>query len=270
MAATIYELQETRSLSQTSGRVSGSRKFAIWDDATAITEPSTIRFLFGGGSLPDLGDVFPGETNVYAVSYAIDHQADSRGVWHCAYSYENTEAGTAAQPQEPGFVEFSIDYSTEFRSAYRINPSFNGAPNGAPDNTDIGGVAIDSAGEPLTTLVHFASVVIGETVLASTLQSRLLTTALVVGARNSSVFQGFAKGTLVYMGASASRIAVDKYTMSHRFNFDGAFHMHQTPDRDQNREVICVKVGGINRAQNVRFVQPFPVLLNFNALSENF
>ena len=90
MAATIYELQETRSLAQNSGKITASRKFAVWDDASAITEPATIRALFGGGTLPDVGDAFPGETDIYAVSYDIRHIPDSRNVWEVSFSYENT------------------------------------------------------------------------------------------------------------------------------------------------------------------------------------
>jgi hypothetical protein len=270
MAATIYEMQETRSLAQTSGKVTGSRKFAVWDDGTQIIEPATIRALFGGGSLPDVGDAFPGETDVYAVSYNITHIPDSRGVWEVSFQYENTEPGTV-QPQEPGYVEFSVDFSSEFRDTYRANPSIGSAPLGQPNNNDIGGSPIDSAGEAVSGLIDFATITIGETVLASTIQSRLFTIATLTGRRNNGVFQGFAAGTLVYQGASANRIAVDKYSVTHRFAYDERFHMQQMPERDQNREVVCIRDNAnILRAKTVRWVQPFPSLANFNLISENF
>lgn len=270
MAATVHELQETRSLSQTSGKVTASRKFAVYDDASAITEPATIRALFGAGSLPDVGDLFPGETDIYAVSYNINHIPDSRNLWEVSFSYENTEPGTI-QPQEPGYVEFSVDFSSEFRDTYRANPVTGSAPLGQPNNNDVGGVPIDSAGEPVSGLVDFATVTIGETVLASTIQSRLVTIASLTGKRNNGVFQGFAAGTLVYQGASANRIAVDKYSVTHRFSYDERFHMQQMPERDQNREVICIRDNAsILRAKTVRWVQPFPALANFNLISENF
>lgn len=270
MPATIYELQETRSLAQTSGKVTASRKFAVWDDGAAITTPSTIRALFGGGTLPDVGDTFPGETDIYAVSYDIRHIPDSRNVWEVSFSYENTEPGTV-QPQEPGYVEFSIDFSSEFRDTWRANPATGIAPLGQPNNNDVGGAPIDSAGEPVSGLVQFANVTIGETVLASTIQSRLLTIAGITGTRNNGIFQGFAAGSLVYQGASASRIAVDKYSVTHRFAYDQKFHMQQMPERDQNREVVCIRDNAnILRAKTVRWVQPFPTLANFNLISENF
>jgi len=270
MAATIYELQETRSLAQTSGKVTASRKFAVWDDGSAITEPATIRALFGGGTLPDVGDTFPGETDIYAVSYDIRHIPDSRNVWEVSFSYENTEPGTV-QPQEPGYVEFSIDFSSEFRDTWRQAPSVGSAPNGIPNNDDIGGTKIDSAGEPVSGLVDFANLTIGETVLASIIQARLLTIAATTGKRNDAVFQGFAKGTLVYQGASANRIAVDKYSVTHRFMYDERFHMIQIPQRDQNGEVDKTRDNqNILRATVVRWVQPFPTLANFNLISENF
>jgi hypothetical protein len=270
MAADIYELQETRTLSQTSGKVTGSRKFAVWDDGSPITQPATIKALFGAGTLPDVGDVFPGETDVYAISYDIRHLPDSRGVWEVSFAYENTEPGTV-QPQEPGYVDFSVDFSSEFRDTWRANPSVGAAGTGSPNNDDIGGVPIDSGGEPVSGLVNFASVVIGETVLSSSIQARLVTIANMTGKRNNSVFQGFATGTLVYQGASANRIAVDKYSLSHKFAFDARFHMIQIPERDQNREVICVRDNAdILRAKKVRWAQPFPLTGNFGTLSENF
>lgn len=270
MAATVHELQETRSLAQTSGKVTGSRKFVVYDDSSAITQPATIRALFGGGSLPDVGDLFPGETDIYAVSYDIRHIPDSRNVWEVSFSYENTEPGTV-QPQEPGYVEFSIDFSSEFRDTWRAVPSVSSAPLGQPNMSDIGGIPFDAAGEPVSGLVQFATVTIGETVLASTIQSRLLTIASITGTRNAAVFQGFAAGSLVYQGASAARIAVDKYSVTHRFAYDQKFHMQQMPERDQNREVVCIRDNAnILRAKTVRWVQPFPTLSNFNLISENF
>jgi hypothetical protein len=119
--------------------------------------------------------------------------------------------------------------------------------------------------------VNFASINIGETVLSSTIQARLVTIANMTGKRNDAVFQGFAAGTLVYQGASASRIAVDKYTLSHKFAFDSRFHMLQIPERDQNKEVVPMRDNNnIVRAKRVRWVQPFPILGQFNTLSENF
>jgi hypothetical protein len=47
--------------------------------------------------------------------------------------------------------------------------------------------------------------------------------------------------------------------------------MIQMPERDQNREVICVRDNAdILRAKKVRWVQPFPLTGNFGTLSENF
>ena len=47
MAVTVYETQETRGFSEASGKINASRKFVVWDDASAITEPASIRAQFG-------------------------------------------------------------------------------------------------------------------------------------------------------------------------------------------------------------------------------
>lgn len=269
MAATIYEMQETRGFSEASGKFTATRKFAVWDEVTAITQPSTIRALFGAGTLPDIGDLFPGESDVYAVSYDIRHLPDSRNIWEVEYRYENTEPGDK-QPQEPGYTEFSIDYSVEFREMYRARPNLVIPTNGTPNLNDIGGTKIDAGGRPLSVMVKITNLTIGETVLSNTLPTRSEVIRLLRGRRNNTVFYGAPIGQVLYLGASSSRIALDKYTLQHKFAVDEYSHLIQNPTLDHNREVVIEAVNGINRAAKVLFVQPFPDFGDFNQLSENF
>lgn len=269
MAATVYEMQETRGLSEASGRFTATRKFAVWDDASAITQPSTIRALFGAGSLPDIGDEFPGETDIFAISYDIRHLPNSRNIWEVEFRYENTEPGDK-QPQEPGYTEFSIDYSFEFRQLWRARPNLPVPVNGTATLDDIGGTKVDAGGRPVSVMVKITNLTIGETVLASTLPDRSQVIRLLRGRRNNTIFYGAPIGQVLYLGAQSSRIALDKYTLQHKFAVDEFSHLVQTPALDHNREVFVSKVNGVFRASEVRFVQPFPDFGDFNLLSENF
>jgi len=269
MAIEVVEQQDSKGYSQTGGQVTASRRFSVWDDTTPITTPTTIRDYFGSSGLPAIGDSFgAGASDLYAVSFTIDPQVLTRGAWSVVFGYSTTE-GSTAQPQEVGYTEFSMDYAAEPRAMYRTNPNIptDGSPSAT---TNIAGTEIDAAGIPVSQLMRFTSVVIRETVFASSVVDRSYTIRATRGKRNSLPFYGAPRGQVLYLGARASRISVDKFSIEHRFAQDDQFHMIQNPDRDSEGVPLCSRVNGILRASVVRFVQLFPQFANFNKLSENF
>lgn len=267
MAVTVYETQETRGFSEASGKINASRKFFVWDDGSAITEPATIRAQFGL-LLPDIGDLFPGETDIYAISYDIRHLPDSRNAWEVEFRYENTEPGDT-QPQEPGYTEITVDYAAEFRDFFRVYPNLNIPTNGTPTTADIQGTPIDVAGEPMSFPARLSTVNITETVEGD-LASRSIPIREARGRRNSTPFLGAPIGQVLYLGATASRIAVNKFQIQHKFSQDEYCHMLQQPRRDPQRNVELYRYQGVLRANYVTWVQPFPSFYNFDLLSENF
>lgn len=269
MAATIIELQETRGLGEKAGKITASRRFAVWDDASAILLPSTVRSLFGTGILPQIGDEFPGETDVFAISYDIRHVADSRNQWEVEFTYENTEPGES-QPNEEGYVEYSLDYSSEFRQAWRAKPNLNIPQFGTPNQSDIGGIPIDAAGDPISILVRMSSLQITETVSAASILARTEVIRLLRARRNNTVFLGAPIGQVLFVGSSARRIAIDKFQITHRFAQDEYMHLVQNALKNPEHEVITQNINGVWRAKDVHFVQPFPDFGDFNQLSENF
>lgn len=269
MAATIIELQETRGFGESAGKITASRKFGVWDDGTPITQPSEIRAQFGGGTLPDIGDLFPGETGVYAISYDIRHVSNSRNMWEVEFRYENTEPGDS-QPNEEGYVEYSLDYSAEFREVWRARPNLTIPQFGTPDQLDIGGTPIDAAGVPRSVQVKMSTLQITETVAGASISARTEVIRLLRGRRNNTIFLGSPIGQCLYLGASARRISIDKFQITHRFAQDEYSHLIQTALRNPQAEVIPKIVNGVWRAKTVLFIQPFPDFGDFNALSENF
>ena len=101
---TAIELHESRGASDSAGKVTASRRFAIWDEAAELTSPAQVRGTFGttAGStvIPQVGDLFPDETDIYCISYSIKRQPHSRGVWEVDFSYENTEVGSLQPAQQ--------------------------------------------------------------------------------------------------------------------------------------------------------------------------
>jgi hypothetical protein len=267
MAITVVEQRDTRNLSQSTGRVSASRTFVVYDDASPLLTPADVRGYFNGTDLPQIGDVFPKETDVYAVSFDISLIEDSEKAWRVQFSYENVEPGDS-QPNEEGYTEITIDYKAEFRDVYRLGP--NVPTNGNPNANDIGGTQVDAAGSPISRLQRMSELLITEVVAGSTFPDRSLKIRAARGKRNTSVFQGAPIGQVLYQGATATRIAVNKFQIQHRFAQDEFYHLVQVPAKNQEGEVVKAVVNNLWRAKDVYFVQPFPDGYDFNLLSENF
>ncbi len=267
MAVEYIELQETRAFSESGGRVTASRKFRIWDDASTITTPKAVRQQFGV-TLPDVGELFPEEKVIYCTAYSIRSVPDTLGVWEVDFTYENSEPGDKL-PQEEGYVQITIDYAAEFRDAYRTGVTI--PTNGTATGVDCGGTKIDKAGVPLSVLVRMSDVTIVETVSAASFPTRSQNIRLARGRRNLVAFQGAPIGQVLYTGATATRIGIEKFQITHRFRQDEEYHMLQSPRRNQLGQVQTnADAQGVFRAEFVDLVQPFPGFANFNLLSENF
>jgi hypothetical protein len=273
MALTVHETQESRSVSESNGRSTGTRRFLVYDDASEITHPGPLRDQFGSGTLPDVGDQFPNSPALYAVSYSIRHVPDQRGLWEVEYQYESTEPGQY-QPQEIGYTEFSIEYSAELRDMWRANPGLSFPSFGSPGATNrlCAGRAIDVAGVPMSVLHRFSNLTITETVAASTLPDRSLVIRLARGRRNNVEFYGAPAGQVLYLGATASRIALDKFQIVHKFAQDAHYHMIQSPVRGPTGQVanLILDSSGLLYAGDVFWVQPFGEFIEMNSISENF
>lgn len=267
MAFEYVELQETRNYSEAGGKVNASRKFRCWDDASPIQTPAEVRDHFGS-ELPSVGSKFPDESVVYCVSYSISHLPEMRNTWEVTFNYENTEF-TGTLPQEEGYVQITVDYAAEFRDQWRSIP--NVPQYGTATGQDCGGQKIDKAGVPMSVLVRMSDLTIVETVSAASFPDRSLKIRQARGRRNLTLFQGAPIGQVLYTGATANRIGIDKYQITHRFRQDEAFHMLQSPRRNQLGAVQSAPdTDGVWRATWVDLVQPFPGFADFNLLSENF
>jgi hypothetical protein len=269
------ELQETRNESWSDGKITATRRFAVWNDSTPLTTAAAVRALFGttvdGVDIPDIGSQFPGDTALYAKSYTLKPDIESRYEWRVDFTYENSEP-LEKQPQEIGYSQFSVDWSVEFRDFYRVNPGMSIPQYGSPSNEAfVGGTSIDVAGEPMTVLHNLSTIEFVETVALSTLPDRSQLIRAARGKRNLAEFQGAPIGQVLYRGAKANRIGVDRVSLVHSFSQDSLYHMIQVVDKDADGKPKLVEMpNGEKVAQSCRWRQPFPEFANFNLLSENF
>jgi len=273
MGQVVIEALDSRAISNSGGSLTGSRRFHVHSDdpANPILEPSAI--VLGDGTLPQYGDLFPGEVDLYATTFQIDPVPDSGYTWRVQWNYssgggEPIEPGQVI-PTIPGYVTFSMEYSGTWRDAWRAEP---GLALWSPtyNNADIGGQKIDAGGEPTSVWSPQHTLLVEETVTAASVSSRSIVIRNAVGKRNSGSFYGASAGTLLYEGASARRISLLAYSLSHRFRYDEWLHAHQQPRMNQQRQPDCDIYSGNIHANSVRWVQPYGQTFNFNSISENF
>lgn len=274
MTQVAVEALETRSLSSSGGRLNGSRSFYVYEDdpATPILQPASIKL--GTGSLPAFGDVFPGETAVFATTFSIEAVPNSNYVWRVTWQYQSGGGGEILDPIEvqpvvPGYVTISLDIGGEFIDAWRTFPGITYWST-AYSGQDIGGVKIDAAGEPTSVFVTQQTLIIEETVSAATMASRAARISRFTGRRNNYYFFGFSANELLYEGASARRMSLTAYSITHRFRYDEWNHARQRPRMNQQRQPDVDIISGNLCASRVEWVQPFPKLGSFNDISENF
>ena len=259
---------ESREISTSGGKVTGTRTFHVWDDASPIEEPDQI--YLGVGGLPAGGELFPGSKTLYATSYTMTHLSDSSRTWRVVFNYESADPTGISAPSEPGYLQISFEYQAVPKEVYRTDPGLLDQ-GGTPDDRDIAGKPVDSGGVPTTVFFSQHVLIIEETVSAVSLADRSSAIRLAVGTRNQSAFFGAIAGKLLYEGCSGRRIGVGLYSLTHRFSYDSAFHMVQVPRRNASGKVdLEVTAQRGSYAGWVRFVQPFPYLSEFSLISGNF
>lgn len=279
MAVTVIESIESRAIATRDGLTTARRSFHVYDDVTAIDEPVKIYQLFGSNGLPNYGDQFPqAQIALRATSVSVDRLEGQNDAWRVDWEYTEQSYGQLQQkqPQEIGYVDVSGELSGETVDCWRTLTTAEisalvavgstyplGTP--LPSQWDIGGRAVDIAGEPLTKLLRQISITYAVTVSSP---PNMLTYGPFVGKRNIATFSNLGPGRVLYLGASVSRTSINRWSISHKFLADEWLHMRQVPLRNPDGSVVLnpSAPGGV-RAQTVMFAQPFPELADFFQIS---
>jgi len=288
MATVIREVNPSRPVDNQSGRLTSTREFVVYDDATPanISRPEHVINLFGvtaGEAMPTFGDVYPNIPELMAVDYSNLRQEEGNPyLWRITWNYmRSTGAPPGPNPGEPGYWEYSYSATCETEDAWRMAseqkplwfPAGGEITGVFGPVTDIRGVSIDSGGDPGSTLRMVQNLDITEVVAGQYTPAASFT---FLKKRNNNTFLGAQKGRLVYAGIMASmRIDVGIFSIRHRLVWDEWFHLRQRPRRLPSGEPSRYvdpddpdAVGWV--ADAVYWYQPFPTLANFDAISSQW
>jgi hypothetical protein len=288
MSIQVLELLDSRAVSRKGGKLSATRSFHVWDDAGAAVNPESIATQMGTGGLPIFGEVFPSSPNLLARDYEYARVSGHADLWLVRWDYAEQSIGSGSQetqPGQPNYTEISCNITANrvpaWRSiiqtdmAYLVNSNgLGGYPNGTPSAAgaaanDIGGIEIDSAGNPVDDVVRQAELTITE--VRSGIPNLGFTMAF-LWRRNNNTFLGAPVGQLLYCGATVNRIDINLFQYQHKFVLDRWYHMRQFAVTDAFGDPLLASNQSAQtvHAAKVVFVQPFMQFANFFALSPNF
>ena len=271
MSQEVIEKLESRSIQSSGGRGTGTRSFF----ASGYSDPANVFKTFGttvgSTEVPGKGSSYPSFPGLLAKDFTITPVGGQSDIFEIVWNYEMTSTEFLAAPDEPfpdvlpnevNYVELSSEIRTEFQLAWRSGP--NTPPQGEPDpDEDIGGTPVDAGGNPTSIMRRRQELVLTETVTSVDF-GQISTFTF---ARNQRKFLGADIGRVLYRGASVRRTGVSVFTIAHSFVDDEFFHLEQQPLIDQNG--IAVDEGSDGHADEVYFIQPFPLLLDLNNISPN-
>ena len=277
------EQSQSRAYNYESGRVSATRVFKLYDSANAtggmpgsLDEAADVKALFGTSTAPDplptKGDLFPGETAVFARSYSIAREPGT-DIWTVTWSYSNNGGSTGLQPGEPGFVEWTLDVQATFADTWIVPSAYplNGDPGATLAQQKVSGTQLDIEGEPVSRLRYTTEIQISETISNSAgLPTIAANMRAFRGHRNNAVWEGAAAGKVLYTGGSIRRTGLSTYVATHRLIEDSEYHLIQYPSRDSTGKIPTSPIAGANRATDVYWRQPFPNLGDFTTISANW
>lgn len=277
-ANVVQEHIDSREYTYSSGKASASRTFKVYSSLGGITTPAAIKSLFGTGTAPDplpnIGDLFPSETVIRAKSYTIKKDEGSN-VWTVVFQYTTGDiTSTDFQPQEPGYVEWTLDVAASFADTFVIGATYpkSGTTDGVEEKNRIAtGQQVDIEGVPVSALRMTTDINISEVVESYGGPPTVYTASRAArGRRNSASWYGIEKGKALYLGMTCKRIGVNLYSCSHKIQEATDFHLVQYAARDSVGRIPTATKTGKQRAEAVYWKQPFKDFFDFSSISSNW
>lgn len=221
------------------------------------------------------------------VSYTIspvDNGSDK--IWSVSMQFESSIGDGGSSPTttdvqtetEIGFTSFEVSIQPQILEIWALNASLpsTDALKSAPDLTDIitDANATFTGKEPVSFVGHIMNISVRNVIFG---RPNYLTIASFIGKRNSAAFTFGANataaqnmicpiGTLLFTGATTSRIGPNQYEVNYTFSYDDQFyHLRQAPLMDVNGVATQPKTANTAlsaanpwRAKSVYWKQPFP------------
>lgn len=293
---TLVWQQTSRTGSYDRGKWTGSTAYLIYDDAGASLTVASIRanasaagtLVFGAGTETTMATLMEFTSASYSpVPDGLDKY------WTGTHSFEQslTIDGTAVEAQDlkqekqVGFTSIEVNAQANVVDIWRTGATLpvSDALKSAPSLIDIVGSPVDSAGDPISSIQGVLNISVRNVVIG---RPDYLLFANTIGNRNSAVFT-FGNsatatqnlvcpiGSLVFDGATSSRIGPNQYEVNFSFTLDTVtYHLKQVPLRngdgsvvpDQPTPATVVSVSNPWRASKVYWKQPFPTTSAFSLL----
>lgn len=230
------------------------REYIVRDDGGAALTYATVI-----STLPAIGaTVAVGGQNAVCKSVDVQSIADTAGVvWNGTVTYTWVED----EDNEAAFTQTDMNTVINFVDVWRVGATW---PNlSSPGNGDIGGTPVDACGQPVSATVYNQEI----SVVNIKPNAQTGTVLANIGKRNTETLFGIAAGYVLFVGASARRVAPSKYEVTYRFIYDGAGHLRQIPARDVDGQPLLNAPDGNGNAtaRHVMARQPFPQTANLTS-----
>ena len=293
---TLVWQQTSRTGSYDRGKWTGSTTYLIYDSAAAALTVHIIRngasaagaLDFGAGNESDMAALmtFTGATYTPV-------QDGSDKYWTGVHNFEasttidgvSVEGQDILQEKQVGFTSIEVNAQANIVDVWRTGATLpsSDANITAPTLIDIGGAKVDSAGDPISSIQGVLNISVRNVVIG---RPDYLLYANTIGNRNSAIFTFGGStvasqnlvcpiGTLVFDGATSSRIGPNQYEVNFSFTLDTVtYHLKQVPLRNGDGSVVpaqvtpgtVVSVSNPWHAAKVYWKQPFPTTSAFSAL----
>jgi hypothetical protein len=288
----VWKAQE-RSATFDRGKWSANQNYTVYDDSGTALNVYTIAnaspdYQYFGGYLG--GDESSATSYFRFVSHTItpvDNGADK--IWSVSMQFESTIGDGSAvttsdvkTETEIGFSSFEVSIQPQILEIWCNNPSLpsTAALKSNPDLTDIitNANATFTGKEPVSFVGHIMNISVRNVIYG---RPNYTTIASFIGKRNSAAFvlgatnsMTCAIGTLLFTGATTSRIGPNQYEVNYTFSYDDQFyHLRQAPLMDVNGVATVPKTANTAlsaanpwRAKSVYWKQPFPSTADFSGI----
>ena len=292
---TLIWKPQNRSATYDRGKWSATQNYTVYDDTGTALNVYTIAnaspdYQYFGGYYG--GDESSATSYFRFVSHTItpvDNGADK--IWSVSMQFESTigDGGSTATTidvkteTEIGFSSFEVSIQPLILDIWALNATLpsSAALKSNPDLTNIitNTNATFTGKEPLSYVGHVMNIHVRNVIFG---RPNYLTIASFVGKRNSTAYTfGVANsmvcaiGTLLFTGATTSRIGPNQYEVNYTFTYDDQFyHLRQSPltnDRGVSTQLknpgTVISASNPARAVAVYWKQPFPNTAEFAGTS---
>lgn len=282
-----------RSASFDRGKWTGTQNYTVYDDGNlavsiydlASTAPPTPEF--GGGADPTIA------TYLRNVGSSYTPAPDGRNrVWNVVYTFESIMGDGSAisstdvlTETEVGFTSFECNINSEILDIWYSNPTLpnTDALRSDPGLTPLsGGTPVYAGKDPISFIASVMSISVRNVING---RPNYLLLAGKVGKRNQAAFTFGANavaaqnlicpiGSLLFVGATTSRIGPNQYEVNYQFSFDpNLYFLRQVPLMDTEGVKVVLKTpanafsdANPYYADKVYYKQPFPLVSDFSTI----